>query len=251
MATHRRSLNDIEAELDQSRERMGRALDALGERLSGDQIFERGMGYLRSTGAEEFAANLRASVVRNPLPLTVCSVGMIWLMVAGSDTASRAVSDYTSDYAGSRIGSTASDASEGTQSVGDAIRDGANRAASSSSQAMHQISDSVRRNASRAGAAAGGGRERIVDGLNYMRREQPMLSAALGLAIGAVVAASLPRTLSEDQALGSARDDFLQSARETGAERAKQAGAVAESAVHAASDAARSEASRQGLHTSD
>jgi hypothetical protein len=87
------------------------------------------------------------------------------------------------------------------------------RAATSS--ARQRISDAghaAREQASRIGEGARDRWERARDGYDYVAHEQPLALGAIGFAVGAALAALLPRTRTEDTLMGDASDDVKQEA---------------------------------------
>jgi len=247
MSSHNRRLNELEAELDQNRQRMGGTLDALQKRLSTDDLFERVFGYLDTSGAGEFTHNLSQSIRRNPVPLATVGIGLAWLAVAGSDRASRAVSERTPSVNTERLGQAWSSAGERTRSAADRVGE----AAHSGRDGMRDFSDGVRDRSARVGAASRRSARAGADGITYMWREQPIMTAAIGLLLGAAVAAAIPRNVREDELMGDARDDLFDSARSAGEQGLDKAQSVAGSAAGAAQEAARDEARAQGWSGSD
>lgn len=250
MTTDKRHMSDIESELNENRERMEHTLDMLQRRLSTESIVEQGQDYLRATGGDEFVYNLGRSVRRNPVPLTLLGVGIGWLMLASSERAEHTIDRNTpdlNDSPGAHASDAAASAGQRTKSAAQNLYQHAEQATSSGQAHLGQASDRVQRGASQIGQATRRGGTRLASGADYMYREQPLVTTALGLAFGAVIAASLPRSRSEDRAMGAARDEFVASAQQTGQEKAGQAQSVAESAAHGARQAAQSEAERQGM----
>jgi ElaB/YqjD/DUF883 family membrane-anchored ribosome-binding protein len=80
--------------------------------------------------------------------------------------------------------------------------------------------------------------DRARDSFTSMVEEQPLLLAALGVAVGAAVGAALPRTRQEDALLGETRDDLLQRAGSTARSYADQAADKARNAVQTVTDKA-------------
>ena len=74
-------------------------------------------------------------------------------------------------------------------------------------------------------------------------RDQPLVVAGLGLAVGAAVGAMLPRTRAEDQFMGDLSDQLKEQTKEFAGEQLDKAKTVGERAY----DAAQHEAERQGL----
>jgi len=61
--------------------------------------------------------------------------------------------------------------------------------------------------------------ERARSGFDWMAREQPLALGAIGLAIGALIAAATPRTRAENELMGEASDRLAERAREAGREQ--------------------------------
>jgi hypothetical protein len=87
------------------------------------------------------------------------------------------------------------------------------------------------------------GVERVTNVFEHMLHEQPLVLGALGMALGAALAAGLPSTRREDELMGRTRDELMNRAREKGREQMDKVGRVTESAQ----EAARHEAEREGL----
>jgi ElaB/YqjD/DUF883 family membrane-anchored ribosome-binding protein len=81
--------------------------------------------------------------------------------------------------------------------------------------------------------------------------EHPLLAGIMGVAVGAVLGASIPSSRYENELLGEYSDDFYNRAREYGSEAIDRAATVArtaaEAGVEAAKDAGQSEAEKQGI----
>ena len=81
------------------------------------------------------------------------------------------------------------------------------------------------------------------DNLSELFRAQPLALGAVGLAIGAGIAAALPATDIEAEYFGEASDNFKEQAVDFASEQVSRAATVAEDVVTAVSDEAR----KQGL----
>ncbi len=81
------------------------------------------------------------------------------------------------------------------------------------------------------------------DNLSELFRAQPLALGAVGLAIGAGIAAALPATDLEAEYFGEASDNFKEQAVDYASEQVSRATTVAEEVVSAVSDEAR----KQGL----
>jgi hypothetical protein len=118
---------------------------------------------------------------------------------------------------------------------GDTVSDTYDRAAAGASRAATAVTGS----ASRIGnSAAASGR----DFMDFCR-DQPLVLAGMGLAVGAAIGALLPRTPAEDQLMGDVSDELKEQTREFAGEQLQKAKKVGERAC----DAAEQEAQRQGL----
>jgi hypothetical protein len=81
------------------------------------------------------------------------------------------------------------------------------------------------------------------DGLTELFRAQPLALGAIGLAIGAGIAAALPKTDVEDTYLGEVSQTIKKQAAEIASQQVNKATALASDVVEAAS----AEARKQGL----
>jgi len=127
-----------------------------------------------------------------------------------------------------RVQETALSARERMQSTAQTARE---RMQSSAQTAQARMSDMSRRSQEQFARA----RERTGQLIN----EQPLVVAALGVAVGAALGATLPRTQRENELMGTVRDDLLERAKETAREQAEtlkqSAQRVAETAKEEAS----------------
>lgn len=135
----------------------------------------------------------------------------------GADGSSRSLYDDASDYddgaedgSGSRLREMAQDATgrirnsahAARDSIGDtaaSVRDGLQHGAASARQGMRRARKAIGDSASEAGEMS----RRFFD----FCREQPLIVAGLGLAIGAAIGAMLPATRMEDELVGDASDE--------------------------------------------
>jgi hypothetical protein len=152
------------------------------------------------------------------------------------------LADSTADYgAGARRA-----AHDLRDSISGAARSGYDRMADSASEAYesateraHEVMDSISQTASEMRdnvANAGNSFARVL-------REQPLVLAGLGLAIGGLLGAFLPTTELEDKVMGSASDQVKDKVREAANETLDKGKAVADRAWQEA----REEAADQGL----
>lgn len=95
---HRRSTEEIEKDINQSRERLDSTLHELEERFSPQQLLNTSYEYIRHGGANEFVTNLGTTIKQNPLPFLLTSAGIGWLMLAQrKPNQGRSQQQYASD----------------------------------------------------------------------------------------------------------------------------------------------------------
>lgn len=224
-----RSPAEIESEIARVRRDMDATLSAIENRLTTDHLVDQGIAYLRHSGAREFASNLGNSVKQNPLSVTLVGVGLAWLMLSGrqsafaSDVEEPSTAEGLKDKAGETMGRIADTASSARQSMSRAARSMSERSAQFGTDVRdrtRQAIDTTRRQAQRARR-----------GFDYMLQEQPLALGAIGLAVGAVIAAAAPRTRTEDEWMGEASARFTEDLKETGKEQMEKAGEAASAAV--------------------
>jgi hypothetical protein len=176
---------EILAEIHRTRNEMDHTLQAIEHRLTPGQLVDQGLEYLKNSGAREYVNNLSSSVKTHPLPATLTGIGIAWLMAVGNKPPSQASSSNTGPGIGERM--------------------------QSAKERATQLGSSARQQLDRARGS-----------WDSMLNEHPLALGAIGLAIGAVVAAMAPRTQKEDQLMGQARDDLLDKAKQAGTEKLEQ-----------------------------
>ena len=207
-----RDPNVILKEIERTRDEMDSTLSEIEHRLTPGQLVDQGIDYLRKSGANEFVQNLGGQVKHNPLPVALVGIGIAWLMATGRQQRS-GNTDTTGD----------ADAGSARPSLGNRAKETMDRAsgmAQSARQRVDHLTDSARNQV-----------ERAKGGIDYMMREQPLALGAIGVAIGAVIAAMAPRTHKEDELMGDTRDRLMNQAKEVGREKLEQAKDVANAAV--------------------
>ena len=178
---------EILAEIHRTRDEMDHTLQAIEHRLTPGQLVDQGLEYLKRSGAREYVSNLSGSVKTHPLPATLTGIGIAWLMAVGNKRPAQE-SSYSAST-GSAIGERMQSAKERASQIG--------------SSARQQL-------------------DRARGGWDSMLNEHPLALGAIGLAIGAVVAAMAPRTEKEDRLMGQARDGMLDKAKQAGTEKLEQ-----------------------------
>lgn len=205
----RKDPEQIAREIDTTRANLGETLDALQARLSPGQLLDQAMSMFRGHSGE-FARNLGTQVKENPLPVALIGTGIAW-MIASRRRGSR---ETIRQKAGT-VRQKAAAARERVAQAGSSIAQAGSSLANTGSDFAHRV-----------GSAAGSARAqaaRAGEGFGRMMDEQPLVVAALGVALGAVIGAMLPSTEREDRLLGEASDRTKERAKELGAEQYERA----------------------------
>lgn len=134
---------------------------------------------------------------------------------------------------GARMGESLSEAGQAMGEAADAAKRKASEAASDVSRKAGRVLGEAREKASEwteearekasewteeAREQARWAGQKVREQTRHVIEEQPLVLGALGIAIGAAIGASLPRTRPEDEIMGGARDELLHRADETGGE---------------------------------
>lgn len=205
-----KSPEQIEREIDAQRASIGNIVDKLESKFTPGQMFDQAWSMMQNNGST-FVSNLGTSVRNNPVPAVLTSVGLLWLMMSqnrppvpqptyrsGPD---QDVAGEWADGLAEGMGSarehmhqTADTIKGGYQSLkGKAAHLGENVGAASEnlSHAMHDAGDRLTRNSQVLGQQ-----------FNQLLREQPLVVAAAGIALGALLGAALPTTQTEQRYMG-------------------------------------------------
>ncbi|MEO8040349.1 MAG: DUF3618 domain-containing protein [Betaproteobacteria bacterium] len=223
-----RSPAEIQAHIESTRSDLDQTLSAIEQRLTPGQLVDQGVAYLRTSAAREYVSNLGASARRDPIPLALVGIGLGWLMIAG-----RRGPEHGEGMAQRSGGPSAAAVADGLSGTVDSVRDSVSSVRDSVSQATDRIADATRRIGDtaraardRAGQLTAAAHERsrqVRSGYARMVDEQPLALGAIGLAVGAVLAASAPRTHREDDLMGDASDRMKDDLKRVGEEQIERA----------------------------
>lgn len=240
----------LEREIDQQRADIDHIVDALENKLSPGQLFDRLVNFSKGNGGE-LAQNLGATIKAHPLPALLTSVGLAWLYASRNDPApgSADTGFRRSGYVGATAMSTGREASSGdgndiglgqrAQGLGDQVSDkigqvtdkvsdGWNQATARASELSDRMTDKLHDVTGKlhdASATVGAKAQQATDTLrqqgtrakqsfNQMLNDNPLALGAIGVALGALLAAALPITEQENQLLGKASDRVTDKAKE-------------------------------------
>lgn len=235
-AQSHKSPETLEHEIDQQRANISSIVDALESKLTPGQLFDQALAYTKGNGGE-FFQNLGTTVKNNPIPTVLASLSLAWLAMNQNrpiapprvhtgpslmDRASAAAGKVgqavdsakeqlrgAADTVTSRASSVADSVTARTSAVKDKAgnwRDGASDRLADGSERLGRNAHDLTNQARETGAQAKGQFE-------HMLREQPLVLAAIGLALGAAVGAALPSTRHEDRLLGKTSDRLTDQAK--------------------------------------
>jgi len=218
------------------------------------EISEKGSAFVR---------DLSDAARKNPVSAALIGMGVLWLFTGGrtaervGDLVRGAGFDRIPDAAGNALDAARSTLRSGSETIGSgvsSIGSGVSSATETLKDAGAAGLDRVARAGSEAADAAYGYAQNIPDAggalfgtardnLSELFRAQPLALGAVGLAIGAGIAAALPATDLEAKYFGEASDDFKEQAADFASEQVSRATTIAEEVAAAISDEAR----KQGL----
>lgn len=263
--------DNAEREIARTRGELTLTLAALERKLAARYLIDEGLNMFKDTLGEDYGLHRGLEIVRNnPVPIALIGIGAAWLVATNTNavdriardervqTARRRVTGLASDI-GNRAGEMATSAAQRIGIAGNGAGNDADRplghtgnpmidqpgAGMSSDGWVHEVSDraqgmlqSVRDSSGavldRASESAG----RIADQVTDTFERHPLLIGAIGLMAGALIAALLPPSRTEDEWFGPSRDQLWNKAEEAGQETVTRVRDVAMRAADAAADAA-------------
>ena len=259
--------DNAERDIARTRGELTLTLAALERKLAARYLIDEGLNMFKDTLGEDYGLHRGLEIVRNnPVPIALIGIGAAWLVATNTNAVDRIARDERVQAAGRRVTDLASDignragemATSAAQRIGIAGND-ADRplghtgnpmidqpgAGMSSDGWVHEVSDraqgmlqSVRDSSGavldRASESAG----RIADQVTDTFERHPLLIGAIGLMAGALIAALLPPSRTEDEWFGPSRDQLWNKAEEAGQETVTRVRDVALRAADAAADAA-------------
>jgi ElaB/YqjD/DUF883 family membrane-anchored ribosome-binding protein len=229
-----RTPEEIQADIERTRERMSRGIDALGEKLNPQALKEQAQTAL-SDAAHGAVQNVRGrarekgtrfiEMIRdNPIPAAALGVGVTWLLTRnrGGEVSGHRMQKYA--YKGeerrtSRFGAVGEKLHDLKDRVGGAVggaTGSVSRRAGDLGERVGEMGTGVRHRASDLGEQALERGKRARSGLNHAIDENPLAVAAGAIVLGLACGMLLPETERENKVMGSRRDQLVDRAKETG-----------------------------------
>jgi hypothetical protein len=209
-----------------------------------------------SEKGSDFVRDLGDAARKNPISAALIGMGVLWLFTGGraaervGDLVRGAGFDRIPDTAGNAMNAARSSLRSGAEAIGDRVssttetlRDGSAAGLDRVARAGSEYADAAYDYARNIPDAGGALLHTARDNLSELFRAQPLALGAIGLAIGAGIAAALPATEVEAEYLGEASENLKGKAADFASEQAERAAIVAENVVINISEEAR----KQGL----
>ncbi|WP_263264248.1 DUF3618 domain-containing protein [Pseudomonas sp. RIT-PI-S] len=234
-AQSHKSPETLEHEIDQQRASISNLVDALESKLTPGQLFDQALSYTRGNGGE-FFQNLGTTVKNNPIPTVLATLSLAWLAMNQNrpiaparvntgpslmDRASAAASKVghavdsakeqlrgAADSAKGQLREAADSVTSRTSAIKDKAsswKDGASDRLSDGSDQLNRSAQDLTQQAKQTGAQVGA---QVKGQFEYLLQEQPLVLAAVGLALGAAFGAALPSTRQENRLIGKASDNI-------------------------------------------
>lgn len=207
--------------------------------------------------SSSFVRDLGEAARENPVSAVLIGMGALWLFGGGAFAIARSTADRTAadddDWMpnspggvsrgrnaavdnGSKLGANVTSAAEKLKTNASAAIESASRFGREQAKTVSHYARSI----PDSGAEMVGS---FRASLTELFESQPLALGAIGLAIGAGIAAAVPVTKTESEYLGEASDTFKEKVKQFADEQSTRAGEVANEALKSAAE----EAQRQGL----
>jgi len=228
-----KSPEDIEREIEQTRSRLSRDIDELGNKLSPSNLKEEAKSAIKDAAqgavsnvgeqARRTSSRLVEVIRENPLPVIAVGAGVTWLLTqrSKSDVSGDRMARYAYTGPERRQGRSWQSGS-GVSGKVSGVKESVSEAAGGVAERASELKDRASERIDEVSVQARWQTQRIKTNLEHAAEENPLAigigAAIVGLAIGLL----LPGTQREDEIMGSARDQLVDRAGET-VERAKDA----------------------------
>jgi len=232
-----KSPEEIEREIEQTRSRLSRDIDELGNKLSPSNLKEEAktaikdaaQGAVSNVGeqARRTSSRLVEVIRENPLPVIAVGAGVTWLLTqrSRSDVSGDRMARYAYTGPERRQGRHWQSGSGVSGRVGGAVSGVKESVSEAASGVTERASELKERAGERVGELSEQARwrsRRIKTNLEHAAEENPLAMAVGAAVVGLALGLLLPGTHREDEMMGPARDQLVDRAEET-IERAKDA----------------------------
>ena len=204
----------------------------------------------------DFIQDLGDAARKNPLSAALIGMGVLWLFAGSWPTgrvgefARSSGLDRIPDAAGNAFNAARSTLQSGTDAVGDRVtaasgfvKDGLIDAVDSATRSGREYADTASEYVTSLPESGAEIFDTVRSNLSDLFKAQPLALGAIGIAIGAGIAAALPRTEMEADYFGETSDTVKANAAHFAAEQTDRVTSVAGNVA----EAVKNEASKQGL----
>ncbi|HLD66640.1 MAG TPA: DUF3618 domain-containing protein [Pseudomonas sp.] len=216
----------LEREIEQKRANIDQIISALENKLSPGEIVDTALNFARGNGAQ-FLGNLGHSIKANPVPSLLTSIGLLWLITGQNRQPRLGAADMSFESASGPLGTVASSLAHKASD----LKQQSAELKAKGERLVHKVGETLDSSRERLGNSA----TRVAEALkqqaqhargsfDHLLHEQPLALGAVGIAVGALLGASLPLTRQEDRLLGATRDTLAHKAKalaEQGYEKAQ------------------------------
>ena len=216
-----KSPETLEREIDEKRANIDHLVDSLESKFTPGQLFDQVLTYTKGNGGA-FFQNLGATVKNNPVPAVLTTVGLAWLAMGQGRPAPQypvrtgpGLGEKLQDMKGKAtdaigratdaVGKVGDQLHQSSDSLRHRAHDWQDKAGEASDSFGQRVSDSAQR-ASDAAHRAGETAVQAKDQFGNLLKEQPLLMAAIGIALGAAIGGAIPSTRKESELMGEASD---------------------------------------------
>jgi len=194
-----------------------------------------------SEQGSDFIQDLGDAVRKNPLSAALIGMGVLWLFTGNRPV--QKAGDFVRNTGWDRIPDAAVAVGERVTSAGGALREGAVDAFDNAARYGRDYANTASEYVASIPETGAEIFDTARSNLSNVFKAQPLALGAIGIAIGAGIAATLPATRLETDYLGETSDSVKAKAAEFAAEQTDRATAIAENVVEAVTEEAR----KQGL----
>jgi ElaB/YqjD/DUF883 family membrane-anchored ribosome-binding protein len=250
-----KSPEEIEREIEETRNRMSQNIDELGDRLNPQNLKQEAKSAIKNAASDAVSnvgdqarrtGSRLVDVIReNPLPVIAVGAGVTWLLTqrSSSDVSGDRMARYA--YTGPERRQGEGKLSRIKEKVGDAVSGVKEKVSETASGISEHAGELASGTGERVGELRGRARfqtRRVKTNLEHAAEENPLMVAIGATIVGLALGLLLPGTERENELMGTARDQLVDRAERT-AERVKDAAAEAGREVK---DAVQTEMSERG-----
>lgn len=211
---------ELEREVDEQRLHLEETITALAQRFVPGEWIEQIVEYTRHGAGGDLTRNLMDTVRANPIPTLLTATGLTWLLMGQNRRRSYDTGPYeTSSYGSFGAEDEQSRASYGVDPDYDPHAGEGHHALGEGGDRLRHMSESSRRLAHRS-------RQQTQAGFERLMHDQPLAVGVIGVALGALLGASMPTSRREDEMLSPYKERLSETAADLADRAATKAGEV-------------------------